>query len=64
MNTTIIPASGSFDGRKSQPVRRPDAPQSTERAQPATATTKHTGWTRFASHYATWATAGRLPLSE
>jgi hypothetical protein len=58
MNTTIIPVSGSFGGRKPQPIRRPDAPQA------APVTTKRAGWTHFANHYATWATAGRLPLSE
>jgi hypothetical protein len=64
MSTTIFPVSGSFGGRKSQPVRRPDAPQSSARVQAAAVNTKRAGWTHFAKYYATWATAGRLPLSQ
>lgn len=64
MSTTIFSAIGFVSGRKSQPVRRPDAPQSTARVQAASVNTKRASWTHFANHYATWATAGRLPLSE
>lgn len=64
MSTIFFSISGFFGGRKAQPVRRPDAPQSTARVQAAPVTTKRASWTHFANHYATWAMAGRLPLIE
>jgi hypothetical protein len=64
MSTTIIPVSGSFGAHKSQSVRSPGVPQSNALVQTAPTTTKRASWMRFANHYATWATAGRLPLNE
>lgn len=64
MSTTIFPASRSFDDRMSQPVRCPAEPQSTARVQATPVATKRAGWLHFANHMATWATGGRLPLSE
>jgi hypothetical protein len=64
MSTTTFPVSGSFGGRKSQPVRRA-APQPTVRVQAAPAAAKRAGWTHFFGNaLATWASAGRLSLSE
>lgn len=64
MSTTTFPVSGTFGGRKSQPVRR--AP-----ARPATpvvstpATTKRPSWTHFLGNaMATWASAGRMISHE
>ena len=64
MSTTILSIIGFFGGRNSQSVSRPNAPQSNARALSEQVTKKQASWARFASHYATWATAGRLPLSE
>ena len=64
MSINTFPVSGSFGGRRSQPLRRTAEPQSTARVQSAPVATKRSGWLNFANHYATWATAGRLPLSE
>lgn len=63
MNTTTFSVSGSLDARKSHPVLRSEAPQSTERLQAIPVAVKHAGWMSFANHYATWVTAGRLPLN-
>ncbi|WP_440534566.1 hypothetical protein [Variovorax sp. YR566] len=45
-------------------ARRATGHPSNARAQAAAAATKRAGWLHFANHMATWATGGRLPLSE
>ncbi len=64
MSTTTFATNGTFDDRKSPSGRSPAESPSTARMQAAPATTKPAGWLHFANHMATWATGGRLPLSE
>lgn len=64
MSTTTLTASGSFNDRQSPSARSAAEPQSTARVQAAPATKKPASWMNFANHMATWATGGRLPLSE
>ncbi|MDP9901932.1 hypothetical protein [Variovorax ginsengisoli] len=64
MSTTTFTASGSLDDRKSQPVRCLAESPATARVQATVAAPKRASWLHFANHMATWATAGRLPLSE
>ena len=69
MTTTTFPVSGTFGGRStSSTVRRAAVVRTTGRApgvQAAPAATKRTSWTHFFGNaMATWASAGRLPVSE
>jgi len=64
MSTTTFTANGSLNDRQSPSARRAAEPQSTGREQAAPATKKPASWLNFANHMATWATGGRLPLSE
>jgi hypothetical protein len=65
MSTTTFPVSGTFGGRKSHAVRRAPVATPVVRAKAAPVAHQRTSWTSFLGNaLSTWATAGRLPVSE
>lgn len=65
MSTTTFPVSGSFGGRKSQPVRRAAASRPAVMPAPARSTAKRRSWLHFMGDaMAAWASGGRLPLDH
>lgn len=61
MSTTTFPVSGSFGGRRSQPVLRATKPRTTTPARVFTAPKRASWLGFFGNAFAAWASAGRVP---